>query len=97
MNALIDPMISLQGGRLTLYLIPECRFCGCTEEVCCKICACEESDGIWHLVQDAAAEATFVLECDWFLPGICNAPACIEKLQQEFAQQSGEEFDQRTG
>ena len=60
----------------------KCRFCGCSQDEPCVIPVCEEDEGIWRLVR-TEAEATELIACSWFLPGVCSSPACTEKLLAE--------------
>jgi hypothetical protein len=59
-----------------------CRFCGCTEDSPCGIPITEELNGTFRLAR-SEAETTETLPCNWYLPGVCNSPACVEKLIAE--------------
>jgi hypothetical protein len=62
--------------------VRRCRFCNCSPDEPCIIPVGQDEEGNYFLAQ-SESEATEIVACNWFLPGICNAPACMEKLQQE--------------
>ena len=81
MSALVTPGIleELEQERNFLGSQECCRFCGCTEQSPCTILFAQGGAVVWRLVFEEA-EADFVQGCSWLLPGVCNAPECIEKL-----------------
>ena len=62
--------------------VERCRFCGCTEDEPCAIPIAQE-DGIFRLARNEG-ETAMIQPCAWFLPGVCNAPRCMEKLIAEW-------------
>lgn len=76
--ALFDPLAEL----LNLEPVERCRFCGCTETEPCLISVVEEDDGRVRLARNRA-EASEDFPCSWYVRGVCNAPACLEKLIAE--------------
>jgi len=91
MSALIAPtmqqLLAMQheDGDRDFAMDPgeRCRFCGCTTDAPCAIPLREDERGDFHLVARGSAETTMIMPCAWFLPRICNAPECIEKLLLE--------------
>jgi hypothetical protein len=81
MSALVTPGIleELEQERQFFHSQECCRFCGCTEKTPCRILFAQGGSVIWRLVFDEA-EADFEQACSWLVPGVCNAPECIEKL-----------------
>lgn len=59
-----------------------CRCCGCTEHSPCRILLRRDVED-YYLLARVTGESNGELPCSWFLPGICNAPWCIEKLIKE--------------
>ncbi|HZW05359.1 MAG TPA: hypothetical protein VFF58_00495 [Candidatus Nitrosotalea sp.] len=59
-----------------------CRFCQCTEEKPCIIAMAVNPDGTVRLARNDQ-EVFDLLPCSWYIPGVCNAPFCIEKLLAE--------------
>jgi hypothetical protein len=81
MTSLITPTILEELERERLQSIDpgeKCRFCGCSQLNPCRILFAQ-SGSLIRLVFDEA-EADFMQGCSWFLPGVCNAPECVEKL-----------------
>ena len=71
---------------LSILRVPNsCRFCGCTEETPCTIAITKDREGNYLIAFDRTMTA-IVEPCAWYLPGVCNAPACIEKLLKESRQ-----------
>ena len=62
--------------------IERCRFCECTDDSPCSIQLREDDRGVFHLSRHVE-ETTLILPCDWFMPGICTNPFCMEKLLLE--------------
>jgi hypothetical protein len=60
-----------------------CRFCQCTEFTPCGIPVTEDRDGRVRLAR-GQEETDNVLPCSWYIDGVCNGPACIEKLLAEW-------------
>jgi hypothetical protein len=60
----------------------QCRFCHCCEVVPCMIPVREDLDGKFYLAH-SEQEATLILACAWFVPGVCSAPECMAKLYAE--------------
>lgn len=87
MSALLVPALSLEvlttqdRGR-AIDPLEHCRFCHCSEDAPCEIAVVEEVSGGFRLARNGE-EAMLILACTWFVPGICSAPACMEKLQRE--------------
>jgi len=81
MSALLTPAIleELEQERQFFNSQECCRFCGCTKETPCKILFATDGQQVWRLVFDEA-EADFEQACAWLVPGVCNAPECVEKL-----------------
>ena len=67
--------------------LQHCRFCQCTEFTPCGIPITQDRDGRVRLAR-GEEETDNVLPCSWYIDGVCNGPACLEKL---FAECSGEE------
>jgi hypothetical protein len=85
MNALVTPGILLQLEQQREYdLDPaqRCRFCQCGQDAPCVTPVREDDDGTFHLAT-SEVDATMLLPCSWFLPGVCSSPTCIEKLLLE--------------
>ena len=90
MSALIAPTLQQlleaseyeDAGGISLDPHESCRFCRCTEDSPCAIPLREEADGNVYLAR-SEAETTSVIPCGWFVPRVCSAPACIEKLLLE--------------
>jgi hypothetical protein len=63
----------------------QCRFCGCTNDDPC-------------LVELPPVEGTFsnVMPCAWLIPGVCSAPACVEKAYLEAREVAVEVSDMHT-
>jgi len=62
-----------------------CRFCGCTGG--CQIPVTKDSAGNYILAFDD--QATVRIErCNWYLPGVCSNPTCVQLLIQESHEQA---------
>jgi hypothetical protein len=82
----------LQAPHLSLELNQErevgtepdqrCRFCDCSEFKPCRILLRESADGNFYLARNEL-DATEEMDCTWFVPRVCNAPACMAKLMLE--------------
>lgn len=59
-----------------------CRFCRCTEDKPCEIKWREDGHGIFYLAR-SEQEMTVPTYCSWYVPRVCNAPECVEKLLLE--------------
>jgi hypothetical protein len=62
----------------------KCKFCGCTDQKPCLIPLVAGADGQATIGFDAAI-ASSVMACDWLIPNVCTAPACVEKAYEEAA------------
>ena len=78
-TAIFDPLAEL----LDSEFVERCRFCGCTEETPCAIPIAADEGGVYRLAR-SEAETAMVEPCGWFLPQVCNAPRCMEKLIAEW-------------
>ena len=65
-------------------LIEQCRFCGCTEDHPCEIPVTEDTDGKIRLARSEDPLSFHSMLCHWYLPGVCSAPECLEKLIAEW-------------
>jgi len=76
--AVFDPLAEL----LDREPVERCRFCGCTEDTPCWIQIVTDAAGQVRLARetDENEEGFF---CGWYVPSVCNAPACIERLIAE--------------
>jgi|HubBroStandDraft_6_1064221.scaffolds.fasta_scaffold00550_16 hypothetical protein len=77
--AIFDPIADL----LDLDTVERCRFCGCTEDAPCRISIAQDDDGTVRLARTPQETADEV-PCGWYLPGVCNAPQCLEGLIAEW-------------
>jgi hypothetical protein len=73
----------------------KCKFCGCTDKRACQIPMVYAdlpddrmlrellgSDDYPYIVRPGQL-AEFSTPCHWSAPGICSAPACVEKAYAE--------------
>lgn len=75
---IFDPLAeSLDSSSLS-----RCRFCGCSEDSPCFIAVAEDPDGKVRLARNLE-ETIADFPCQWYVVGVCNAPACLEKLIAE--------------
>jgi hypothetical protein len=83
MSALaLTPTLSLLTEDERIELLERCRFCGCTEDRPCLILWREDAAGIYRLALHEY-EADFSQPCAWYIPGVCSAAECVEKLLLE--------------
>jgi hypothetical protein len=78
----IAEVLSL-GNLLHLDPTDECRFCHCSETTPCTIAIAEDGDGKARLAR-TDEEIVATLACRWYIPGVCSAPRCVEKLVAEW-------------
>lgn len=76
--AIFDPLAEIVDSEY----VPSCRFCGCTEDAACWVRVVSDVEGTVRLARDTEEEEEGFW-CSWYLPSVCNAPACIEKLIAE--------------
>jgi hypothetical protein len=75
---IFDPLAELSDPEF----VERCRFCNCTEDEPCIIAVTEDSDGKVRLAR-TPEEMDGEFPCSWYVLGVCNAPACVEKLIAE--------------
>jgi hypothetical protein len=82
MTATLDLGLSLE-ELIEQQLTEPCRFCGCTETTPCTIFTIAEGSIVRLARPYDEPRLIEMSPCAWFLPGVCNAPECIEKLIEE--------------
>ena len=75
-------VLSLENS-LHLELAECCRFCRCTETTPCTIAIAQDANGTMRLARHEE-EIVYEIACSWYMPGVCNAPRCIQKLVAEW-------------